>query len=158
RPNVLVLWSRQSGKRGGAHVELDSGYEGIRQLARYFAIEKGSATVLLVGDESKAGGKLAQLAQESDQIIDVSNMSADGAWKKEPLKSAPYMGQFAFFKSVAEPKTNIIHLGMRSGILEAMALQGMETFYMEPAPCPSGERMMAFHKHGIPYTRIEIKA
>jgi hypothetical protein len=47
---------------------------------------------------------------------------------------------------------------MRSGILEAMALQGMKTFYMEPAECPSGKRMLAFSQHGIQYTRITIEA
>jgi hypothetical protein len=157
RQNIVVLWSRQSGKRGGAHVELDSSFEGIRQLARYFAISEGTATVLLAGDESKGGGKLAALAAENPQIINISNMWEDAAWKEEPLKSSPYLGQFAFFSHTSK-LFNIVHVGMRSGILEAMSLMGMKTFYMEPDVCPSGKRMIAFSQANVPYTRIQIKA
>lgn len=157
RDNILVLWSRQSGKRGGAHIELDSSYEGIRQLARYFAINQASATVLLAGDESKSGGKLAGLATESVQIVNISNMWEDSAWTKDPLKSAPYLGQFAFFKHWSR-LFNVVHLGMRSGILEAMSLMGMTTFFMEPDVCPSGSRMLAFSRAAVPYTRIQIEA
>jgi hypothetical protein len=155
RKNFVVLWSRQSGKRGGAHVELDSSFEGIRQLARYFAVSKGNATVLLAGDESN--GKLAALAAESPQIVNLSNMWEDDAWKKEPLKGSPYLGQFAFFRHTAQ-LVNVVHVGMRSGILEAMSLMGMETFYLEPSACPSGKRMVAFSRANMPYTRVQISA
>jgi hypothetical protein len=154
RDNFVVLWSRQSGKGGGAHVELDSSFAGIRQLARYFAISRGSATVLLAGDERN--GKLAALAAENPQIVDVSRLWAEAAWTKEPLKSSSYLGQFAFFRYMAD-NVNVIHVGMRSGILEAMALMGMKTFYLEPTACPSGKRMVAFHQAGIPYSRVQIE-
>lgn len=151
RQNILVLWSRQSGKRGGAHFELDTGYAGIRQLVEYFAPAK--ATVLLAGDESK--GKLGEIASRYPQVIDIAEMWKDEFWKTHFAK-VPVLAQLAFFKFLAEDY-NVVHLGMRSGMLETMGLLGMQTFYMEPAPCPSGGRMVAFVQAGIPYTRIAIQ-
>jgi hypothetical protein len=43
-------------------------------------------------------------------------------------------------------------------MLETMALLGMPVFYMEPAESPSGSRMLAFSRKGIPYNRIQIQA
>ncbi|HVT95382.1 MAG TPA: hypothetical protein VHD76_21200, partial [Bryobacteraceae bacterium] len=77
RKNIVVLWSRQSGKRGGAHLELDTSYEGIRQLARHFAVEK--ATVMLAGDER--GGKLNAIAAGYTQVVNVAEMWKDEFWK-----------------------------------------------------------------------------
>ena len=134
RKNILVLWSRQSGKKGGAHLELDSSYEGIRQLAHYFAVESPRATVLLAGDERN--GKLAYLGTQDAHVIDVSEMWKGPVWTRL-FGEATFLGQFAFFKYLANDY-NVIHLGMRSGVLEAMALLGMETFYLEPVSLETG--------------------
>ncbi|HWB82999.1 MAG TPA: hypothetical protein VG675_02580 [Bryobacteraceae bacterium] len=150
RKNILVLWSRQSGKRGGAHLELDTSYAGIRQLVNYFAVDK--ATVVLAGDESK--GKLAEIASGYTQVVNVAEMWKDDFWKKH-FAGVNVLAQLAFFKFLAEDY-NVVHLGMRSGMLETMALLGMPVFYMEPAPSPSGDRMLAFSRSGIPYSRIQI--
>ena len=127
RNNVLVLWSRQSGKKGGAHLELDSSFEGIRQLAWYFAEEDPRATVLLAGDEKN--GKLADLATRYAQVVDVSEMWKDPVW-------ATRFGKATFLGNSPSLSTSLrykgIHLGMRSGMLEAMALLGMQTFFLEP--------------------------
>jgi hypothetical protein len=165
RKNIVVLWSRQSGKTGGAHLEMDSSYTAIRQLARFFC---NSATVLLTGDERD--NKLADLATGSPHIIDISTMweansalwtkssgeKDDSSWKQK-FSGNTYIAQFAFYKYLAGDY-NVIHLGMRSGMLESMALLGMTTFYMEPTVCGSGERMLAFNKANIPYLRIQIGA
>jgi len=45
---------------------------------------------------------------------------------------------------------------MRSGMLEAMALMGMETFYLEPMDSGSGGRMVVIRNKGITYERIQI--
>jgi hypothetical protein len=152
RKNIVVLWSRQSGKRGGAHLELDTSYEGIRQLARHFAVEK--ATVMLAGDER--GGKLNAIAAGYTQVVNVAEMWKDEFWKSH-FAGVIVLAQLALFKFLAEDY-NVIHLGMRSGMLETMALLGMPVFYMEPAESPSGSRMLAFSRKGIPYNRIQIQA
>lgn len=163
RKNILVLWSRQSGKKGGAHLEMDSSYTAIRQLAKFFS---DKATVLLTGDERN--GKLAQIASWYPHVIDVSTMWDDKSpfWTKssgakddrswgEKFAGNTYLAQFAFYKYLAGDY-NVIHLGMRSGMLESMSLMGMTTFYMEPTVCGSTKRMLAFSDANIPYHRIQI--
>ncbi len=154
KPNIVVLWSRQSGKRGGAHPELDSSYAGIRQLARAFMAYGKPVTVLLAGDERN--DKLNDFANlpGMDDVISVSDMWEDPVWK-EQFGSAKFLAQFAFYKYLAE-EYNVIHIGMRSGMLESMALLGMKTFYLEGAGSGSSGRMVGFSKAGITYSRIVI--
>jgi hypothetical protein len=154
KPNIVVLWSRQSGKRGGAHPELDSSYAGIRQLARALLDCGKPVTVLLAGDERN--DKLNAFANlpGMDNVISVSDMWEDTVWK-EQFGSAKFLAQFAFYKYLAE-EYNVIHIGMRSGMLESMALLGMKTFYLEGAGSGSAGRMGAFSGAGITYSRIVI--
>lgn len=154
KPNIVVLWSRQSGKRGGAHPELDSSYEGIRQLARAFLKCGKPVTVLLAGDERS--DKLNNFANlpGMDNVISVSDMWEDPVWK-EHFGDAKFLAQFAFYKYLAE-EYNVIHIGMRSGMLESMALLGMKTFYLEGASSGSSGRMVGFTNAGITYSRIVI--
>jgi len=150
RRNIVVLWSRQSGKKGAAHLEMDTSFAEIRQLAHYFSTR---ATVLLCGDERK--GKLATLAASDTNIIDLSEMWEDPFWKAH-FGGAKMLAQLALFAAF-RAEHQVIHYGHRSGMLESMALLGMDTFYLEPAACPSGGRMTAFQGAGIPYTRIQIE-
>jgi hypothetical protein len=152
--NIVVLWSRQSGKRGGAHPELDSSYAGIRQLARALLSCGKPVTVLLAGDERN--DKLNAFANlpGMDNVISVSDMWEDAVWK-EHFGSAKFLAQFAFYKYLAE-EYNVIHIGMRSGMLESMALLGMKTFYLEGAGSGSAPRMGGFSRAGITYSRIII--
>ena len=152
RNNIVVIWSRQSGKKGGAHVELDSSYAGIRQIVDYFAPAK--ATVILAGDERN--GKLAALAAGSTQVVNCAEMWKDKFWS-DHFAGVPVLAQLAFYKFLEEG-FKVIHVGMRSGMLETMGLLGMTTFYLEPTECPSGSRMLAFSRANIPYTRIQIQA
>jgi hypothetical protein len=154
KPNIVVLWSRQSGKRGGAHPELDSSYEGIRQLTRAFLKCGKPVTVLLAGDERS--DKLNNFANlpGMDNVISVSDMWEDPVWR-EHFGDAKFLAQFAFYKYLAE-EYNVIHIGMRSGMLESMALLGMKTFYLEGASSGSSGRMVGFTTAGITYSRIVI--
>jgi hypothetical protein len=154
RKNIVVLWSRQSGKRGGAHLELDSSYQGIRQLAHHFADVSKRATVLLAGDERNL--KMKNFAATRGQVIDVTQMWDAPIWK-EQFGDAKFLAQFAFFKYLADDY-KVIHVGMRSGLLEAMALLNMRTFYLEDLGSESGSRMVAFRSAGITYHRIQIAA
>lgn len=153
RKNIVVLWSRKSGKRGGAHLELDSSYKGIRQLAWKFAEVDKRSTVLLAGDESNF--KMEEYARREVQIVNVTNMWDAQVWK-EVFGNATFLAQFAFYKYLAIDY-NVVHVGMRSGMLEAMALLGMQTFYLEGHGSGSGERMLAFSHAGITYTRVQIE-
>jgi hypothetical protein len=151
RNNIVVLWSRQSGKSGGAHLELDSSFQGIRQLAEAFCATN-RATVVLAGDER--GTKMHDLAARSVHIVNATEMWKAPVWERM-FGDAKFLAQFAFFKYLADDY-NVVHVGMRSGLLEAMALLGMQTFYLEGVGSQSGNRMLAFSSNGITYTRIQI--
>ncbi len=154
RKNIVVLWSRQSGKRGGAHLELDSSYKGIRQLAWAFAEDNGKrATVVLAGDERSH--KMEDFSKKSVHIVNATNMWEAPVWKKM-FGEATFLAQFAFYKYL-KGDYNVVHVGMRSGMLEAMALLGMDTFYLEGIGSQSGDRMLAFGRAGITYTRVQIE-
>jgi hypothetical protein len=152
RNNIVVLWSRQSGKHSGAHLELDSSYTGIRQLAYEFAEKRTRATVLLAGDERNH--KMEDFAKNWPNVFNVTDMWNDPFWKKAFGESS-FLGQLAFYQCLRE-KHNVVHVGMRSGMLEAMALLGMEVFYLEGETNGSGNRMVAFSNAGITYTRVKI--
>jgi len=91
RENILVVWSRQSGKHGGAHVELDSSFKGLCQIAMHYAESK--ATVMLAGDDkepneaqSRPNSRLNELAATSPQIVNVGEMWKEDFWKKHFAK------------------------------------------------------------------------
>lgn len=166
----IVLWSRQSGKNGGAHVELDSGFEGIRQLAKELNSNVGQREVLLVGDDRE----IPNMTETANDPVmtklqriayDVPGTKAMGSfWKDQQFKEIwggdPLMervGQMLLWKDLADRKGGkVVHVGMRSGNLETFALLGMKTVYLEVANSPTGDRMLQFAKAGIPYTRFEI--
>ncbi|WP_250517069.1 hypothetical protein [Caballeronia sp. INDeC2] len=151
--NIVALWSRQSGKRGGAHPELDSSFTGIRQLAEEFTQRAPRATVLLCGDERN--DKMKTIASEMPQVFSMADLWKDPDWVKG-FGDQTFLAQLAFFQFLRE-SSNVIHIGMRSGMLEPMALLGMQVFYLEDAGSSSGKRMLAFVKHGITYERVEIQ-
>jgi hypothetical protein len=95
RNNVLVLWNRQSGKRGGAHLEPDSSYEGIRQLALYFADEDPRPTVLLAGDERNR--KLARIVDQKPYLY-----STEKVEEQLSSKAAVHMSRPKFKKHFGE--------------------------------------------------------
>ncbi len=159
KKRVVVLWSRQSGKRGGAHIELDSSFAGIKQLAALFC---GNCSVILAGDEKfksphdKSDGKLAAIAKSLPNVVDLSNMWDDPLWAKFKENGVNRLAQLLVYRHLAESHA-VVHVGMRSGNLEGMALLGMKTFFLEPETCKTGDRMIAFEEGGIPYCRIQLK-
>jgi hypothetical protein len=152
----LVMWSRQSGKRGGAHLELDSSYAGIRQIAKAFnEASDGDYSLILAGDDKDKGTttKLQQIAE------DYGGCHLGEFWKTIEWKSKfdeNRVAQLAFWIYLNGTKSSLVHLGMRSGNLEVMGILGMPAVYLETVGSLSGKRMTAFEKAGIPYERIQI--
>ena len=153
----LVLWSRQSGKTGGAHIELDSSYQGIRELVNGFLTigKLDGKSIILAGDE-----RLKGLALKLEKIAkDCGTLYLGEFWKSDEWKekfSENRIAQLAFWVYLNGKKTKLTHLGMRSGNLELMSLLQMTVLYLEPKKSKSGERMTAFAKSGIDYQRIQI--
>jgi len=160
KANTLVLWSRQSGKRGGAHLELDSSYLGLAQLIEEFQYQGGGedTSLILVGDEkvsTRTGKlKLEELAKE----FGVHYLGE--FWKSKEWTSRlddNRINQMAFWVYLNSKKSKLHHLGMRSGALELMSLLKMPAIYLEPKGSKSGSRMTAFAEKGIEYVRLHIE-
>lgn len=160
KANTLVLWSRQSGKRGGAHLELDSSYFGIEQLIEEFKHQCGDedASLILVGDEkvsTRTGkAKLASIAKDYG-VHCLGEFWKSGEWTTRLDDNR--LNQMAFWVYLNSKKTKLHHLGMRSGALELMSLLKMPASYLEPKSSKSGDRMTAFADKGIPYVRLRVE-
>ena len=165
----VVLWSRESGKRGGAHVELDSGYQGIRQLVD--KLSTGKRKILLAGDDrmihstqgagaGREQSKLRQIAEGRPGVKAMSNFWTTDDYKDiwNGDEAMQRVGQMLLWKNLEEAKGGrLVHVGMRSGNLETFAMLGMKVVYLEVKGSPSGERMEQFAAAGIPYDRFSIE-
>ncbi|MFZ3474341.1 hypothetical protein ACODT3_04380 [Streptomyces sp. 4.24] len=160
---VIVLWSRFSGKRGGAHMEHDTSYEGVRQIIK----EVGSTAagsgdgrkpvVLIVGDshaDPDHRQKYAEMAASlSDEHVSVRDLTAfwntSDAAVREKLESwngHDRIGQFKLYEYLQRQASSVRHLGFRSGNLEAMAMLGYTLRYMEEPDSIGTERMALWHE------------
>lgn len=169
----IVLWSRKSGRNGGAHVELDSSFEGIRQLADNLNSNMSNAKILLAGDDREiqnmredAGNtlektKLQQIAASRPRVAAMGSF-----WKTDDYlriwgndKTMQRVGQILLWRYLDEKlDRRLVHVGMRSGNLETFAMLGMKVVYLENQGNVTGERMLQFEEVGsIPYQRFLIE-
>ncbi len=129
-----LLWIRLSGKRksGGAHPELDTSIQGVRDL-KAAIIAQTDRQVVLVGDRP---GKADVLANAIDMVE---------FWKQAPFDA--YEGlvgrqaQQKLFNFMVRNRYDLVSIGMRSGAMEGPALLGVPTVYIEEAGNVQHERM-----------------
>lgn len=168
--HVVVLWVRFTGKTGGAHVEYDTSFEGLRQLLRK-AYEKGNDWVIIVGDKPKLpkmyesdqlkkqarAQKITQIMAESPiPTVDLTEFWAEETWKQNFKKR---VDQFKVFE-LLHYHNYVKHLGARSGNLESLALLGYQVSYFEDTYGDDDEaldkkRMEPWHDT-VGYRRIQI--
>lgn len=162
--SCVVLWSRQSGKNHGAHLELDSGFEGLRNLIEKLSTADRSRCILLAGDDRSSEGQATKLQQiAASYALKGYKVRALGQfWNTtrfkeifpEPMRR---IGQGIIFKTLSRDLHNaLVHVGMRSGNLEMFALLGMKVVYLDLAHGVTNERMQVFNEHGIEYKMVGI--
>lgn len=162
--SCVVLWSRQSGKNHGAHLELDSGFEGLRNLIEKLSTPDRSRCILLAGDDRSSEGQATKLQQiAASYALKGYKVRALGQfWNTtrfkeifpEPMRR---IGQGIIFKTLSRDLHNaLVHVGMRSGNLEMFALLGMKVVYLDLAHGVTNERMQVFNEHGIEYKMVGI--
>jgi len=167
--HVVVLWTRFTGKTGGAHVEYDTSFEGLRQLLQV-AHDKGNDWVIIVGDKPKLSGAfdVAKLKRRTDKIteiiraspiraVDLTEFWTDDRWKADFKRRTD---QFKLFE-VLHYHNHVKHLGARSGNLESLALLGYQVRYFEDAYAEGEDaldkkRMESWHAT-VGYQRIQIE-
>ena len=143
--SYVIVWTRFSGKDGGAHPELDDSWTGLGQVCHQL-LKKGR-NVIVVGRprtnrdlNAKLTAHLTQLDQDEGPVSR-ANLQVWEYWKLDngnpnqkiigPNRAAEY-AIFLRMKS-AEWNCKLVHLGMRSGAMDAAALLGMRTRFIENA-------------------------
>lgn len=148
----VFLWIRLSGKQGGAHTELDSSRAGWQQIID--ALPDGIAPVIIGDRFNKA------LTYKGGPVIDMTLF-----WNDIPFclyKHPKFVGaeqrraQFALFDYLVRAKYKVCHLGMRSGVLESVALMGGKVMYMEEQGNPQQGRIEELSKSMSNFARLEL--
>lgn len=170
--DVVILWSRFSGKKGDIHVEHDTSFEGMRQMIAM--AKKLGLTVIIAGgkpvtdhlpeeEKEKRLKKFSELA-DNENVFDITGFWESEDWKSvfnreetEEDKTRGRMDQFKVYDYLNRYH-HLQHLGFRSGNLEAFALMGQTVSYMEEPESEGGERMATWEKNeDIPYNRLIVE-
>lgn len=152
--NVAILWSRFSGKKGDIHLEHDTSYTGMEQLAAMIA--PSYSAVIIAGDpyvKPESAGKFTAIAER----VGLNVYDLTGFWSVKGDRDAVLLnawggntrtGQFKLYDYLDRNFEELKHLGFRSGNLEAMAMLGHNVRYLEEPGGKGGERMEAWHDQG----------
>ncbi|MCK6524506.1 hypothetical protein L6R49_24125 [Myxococcota bacterium] len=141
------LWSRASGRNGGAHPELDSDDDGLSGLAN--AVSSLGRTAVIVGDALNSD--VATVA--GDDAIDLIKY-----WESDPFTGKGRQAQLKMFDYMARQGYNVVNVGMRSGILEGPALLGIKTIYMEEEGNKQAARMEKLIGKVPGYDRVKLNS
>jgi hypothetical protein len=140
----VIVWTRFSGADGGAHPELDDTWSSLIQVCH--ALMRKRLNVIVVGRprsnttiENDLGVPLAERIRNAGAEVLGSFQIWGEYWKLDngnpnkkiigPNRAAEY----AIFLRMCSEQWNcrIVHLGMRSGAMDAAALLGMRTRFIE---------------------------
>lgn len=159
---------RFTGKTGGAHVEYDTSFEGLRQLLTE-AAKRGCDWAILVGDKPKESvnfdpqkkqrrvNKINDIVANSPlPTVNLTEFWTEQAWKTDFKRRTD---QFKIFE-LLHYHNFVKHLGARSGNLESLALLGYTVRYFEdkyddPMQALDKTRMESWHDT-VGYGRIQI--
>lgn len=161
---ALVIWSRYSGKRGGAHIEYDTGFKGLQQMI-LVAAWMGYGTVFIAGDlpggfKKEIGYRLNKMKtmlesmQKITSTLNIYNITEfwnDDGWKD--TSEGKRLMQYDVY-SFIDQQYDTTHVGHRSGNLENLALMGFKIGYMELYDDAGRDRMLKFNDLG--YQRIML--
>ena len=125
RPCVF-LWGRTSGKKGGAHKELDSHAEMLVQLALKIRADFPGHMLILVGDPVITLEDLQQ-AGIDNQVMNLGPFWEDPDFGRHMKDRNAQRYLFQLF----DQQNQAVSIGMRSGSLEGMALLGLRVVFLD---------------------------
>lgn len=152
--NVAILWSRFSGKKGDIHLEHDSSYTGIEQIA--VAAAQNYDAVIIAGDKGHSpakGGKYDLITKRintklgAGKVFNLTEFWTEDSDSLRAWGGNTRLGQLKLFDFLHRNFQESKHLGFRSGNLEVMAMLGYQVRYMEEPNSVGGDRMAAWHHH-----------
>jgi hypothetical protein len=125
KQNVVVLWGRRSGKLGGLYPELDASTTGLVQLAAECRAQ--GWTVLIAGAVPPA--KSARFAPGTIYLGEFWN---DPLWKEKWGDSRQKQVRLFYIlkRELKANKNRLVHVGMRSGGLDAYGFAGQAIVYI----------------------------
>jgi hypothetical protein len=123
----IFLWGRASGKKGGAHKELDSHPAMLTQLAAAMRDQFPDRLLVMVGDQVISEGELIGKGIPAERLLFLGEFWNDpeyGKWMKDRNRQRHLFGLF-------DQENDAVSVGMRSGSLEGMALLGMRVIFID---------------------------
>lgn len=148
RGKYAFIWIRQSGVNGGAHPNLDSGRAAWTQLIDGLA---GGITPVVIGDRfpnmtglSATGKKVLNLTHFWEEVPFCLYNPTPAVLARIPAAFSRGEGrraQFVLFSYLRRAGYRVAHIGMRSGVLESVALMGQSVVYMEEINNPQRDRI-----------------
>lgn len=162
---IIILWIRTSGGKGGAHFENDTSFKALEKYIVKYG--KGKAIFLAGDNKIKDGVKDATankaqfLAEQYNQKEERQVYNITEFWKRDDVQSwggDTRTGQFRlyeFLKNIS--KDNLTHIGSMSGGLEALALLGHKVDFKGREGDESVKRMRRYEvNENIHYRRIDF--
>lgn len=152
--SCIFLWGRTSGTAGGAHKELDSHKDMMLQIVKEMTSRFPGKKVIVVGDEViKTKNELTGIAAEHQENVFILNKFWDdtdyGSHFKGDRNAQCYL--FDLFPD------DTVHIGMRSGSLEELALLDKNVVFIDDNGNNAQERM-EFWAGNAAYARTQFMA
>ncbi len=138
----VIVWIRFSGKAGGAHAELDDSWTGLGQVVHEL-LKTPTLNIIVVGKPRDNKDIRDKIRKHSPGDADNARLSVWGEyWKmeskelidgKEDVMGKNRAAEYGIFLRMIDKSWSckLVHLGMRSGAMDAAALLGMKTLFLE---------------------------
>lgn len=136
---IILMWGRLSGLAGGAHNELDSHPVTMVQIAKKIAADFPSRTIVLIGDKVVSESILRKAGIRST-IVDINTFWSDAYFKDNAIPMGDRRYQHYLVQQMSKVN-DAVSIGMRSGSLEATALLGVKTIFLDNEGNNAAERM-----------------
>lgn len=147
--DIIVLWIRKSGERGGAHPENDTSFKALRNYIN----TNPNFVYILAGDKKE--DKTSLLAQMNN-VYDLTEF-----WKGDSTIKTwggnTRTGQLRIFDYLQKKSKSLKHVGSMSGGLEALALIGHDVEFKAKSGEVGVSRMEQYEQNDdIHYKRIDF--
>jgi hypothetical protein len=159
---LVFLWGRRSGKlrSPGPHPEHTSGTRALNQIAGALQ-EKTKAIVVRVGDRGASKPRGYPALSNCIDMTEIHRRDSfvDGGYDAVYGELNPLLVQLYLYAQAArERKRKTVHVGMRSGMLIAIAYLGVPVVYLEEQTSPSRKKWEGFRGKLLNLVRCELTA
>ncbi len=140
----ILIWQRLSGVAGGAHPELDSHPKVLKQIIKLLFKKYPDRKFVLLGDRTDVEADVKHYTtNELNHSKPIDIVALNEFWKdtSAPLKSRKHQN---YLISLLSEESDALSIGMRSGSLEAAAILGVNTIYLDDRGSSAAPRMEMF--------------